>query len=116
MAMYPNMASRMYTPARVLKCETVNKKGMVSKVYTPEDTGRFIAFSNFQGTEKIIDGVLVVENTAVICSPYIKGLQVSDRIRLEDSGSEWDIITPPENWNMQNLFLIFKVRRVESGA
>lgn len=116
MAMFPTLASRMYTPCHILKCETMNNKGQVIKTFSERAETVFIAFSNFQGTEKNIDGVLSIENTASVCSPFIPDLENGDAIKLLDSGKVYEIINSPENWNMQNLYLLFKVRAVESGV
>lgn len=116
MSSYPNMASRMYTPAHVLKCEYVSNKGQNRKQYKENEETVFIAFSNFQGTENVTDGVITTIETATICAPFIPDLTNSDRIKLLDDNSEWEIINAPENWNMQNTHLVFKVQRYKSGV
>lgn len=113
---FPAMASRMFTPAKILFCEVVNNKGFTEKNFMEDENIFFIAFSNFQGTEKIIDDVLFVEDTAKICMPFVENFSSANRIKLLDENSEWEILGTPENWNMQNLFLLFKVRRIKGGA
>ena len=116
MALYPAMSSRMFTPCHVLKCEYLNIKGQRQKEFIENDETIFIAFSDFQGTEQNIDGAFFIQETATICAPYIPGLSSGDRIKLLDNEKEYEIINAPENWNMQNVFLVFKVQRVEGGA
>lgn len=116
MSLFPTMASRMFTPCQILKCEYLNNKGKVTKIYTERAETVFIAFSNFQGTEKNIDGVYSIENTASICSPFIPDLENGDCIKLLDNNKVYEIINSPENWNMQNLYLLFKVRQLERGV
>ena len=57
-----------------------------------------------------------MQETATICAPYIPDLSSGDRIKLLDNEKEYEIINAPENWNMQNVFLVFKVQRVEGGS
>lgn len=116
MAFFPVMASRMFTPCHVLKCEYVNNKGQTKKKYTENETIFYIAFSDFQGTEVKNNDVFVIEKTASICSPFIPNLDTGDCIKLLDTGLVYEIINSPENWNMQNLFLLFKVKRLEGGV
>lgn len=116
MSLFPSMASRMFTPVKVLTCETVNNKGQVKKSYKESEETFFIAFSNFQGTEVQKDGVLTILETAVVCSPYDSKLKATDAIKLVDTGAIYEIISPPENWNMQNLFSIYKVQRLKGGV
>jgi hypothetical protein len=110
------MAGRMFTPCHILKCETLNNKGTIKKMFVEQDDTFFIAFSNFQGTETTKNDVYTVLETAVICSPFIPDLSNADKIKLLDTGAEYEIISPLENWNMQNLFLLFKVQRVKGGV
>ena len=114
--LYPTMVRRMFTPCKVLKCEYQNNKGQMKKTFIESDKVFFIAFSNFQGTENIKDGVISIMETASVCMHFNSEIKASDRIKLLEDNSEWDIINSPENWNMQNAFLLFKVLRVKGGV
>lgn len=114
--MFPKMANRMFTPCHILKCEYVNKLGKITKTYTELEETVFIAFSDFQGTEVKKDDVYSVLETATICSPFIPDLTSGDCIKLLENEKVYQIINSPENWNMQNAFLLFKVERLQGGV
>ena len=114
--MFPKMVNRMHTPCHILKCEYVNNLGKISKTYTEIEKVVFIAFSDFQGTESQKDNVFSILETATICSPFIPDLKNGDCIKLLESGKVYEIKNSPENWNMQNAFLMFKVERLQGGV
>ena len=114
--LYPTMVSRMFTPCKVLKCEYQNNKGQMKKTFTGSDKTFFIALSKFRGAEKIEDGIMSIMETASVCMHFNSEVKASDRIKLLEDNTEWEIINSPENWNMQNAFLLFKVLRVKGGV
>lgn len=73
-------------------------------------------FSSHGGTESVVDGLLVIDETATITSRYFPEITANCRIKLLPSGNEYEIIGEPENVEMANMWLIFKVRRVKGGA
>ena len=62
-----------------------------------------------------MDGLYSVEDTAVIETWYRPDITSDCRLQRED-GAVYEIISEPENLDMQNLFLQFKARRVKGGA
>jgi hypothetical protein len=71
---------------------------------------------SYGGTETTINGVLSVEDTAQIVCWYRPDIRSECRlVRLTD-GAVYEVIGEPENIEMRNQFLKFKVRRVAGGA
>ena len=75
----------------------------------------FGSFKTYGGTERDVNGVYSIEDTANIETMYRPDIKANCRIARED-GATYDIIGEPENINMRNQFLKFKVRRVKGGA
>lgn len=75
----------------------------------------FGSFKTYGGTERNVNGVYSIEDTANIETMYRPDIKANCRIARED-GAIYDIIGEPENINMRNQFLKFKVHRVKGGA
>lgn len=75
----------------------------------------FGSFKTYGGTERDVNGVYSIEDTATIETWYRPDIKGNCRIARED-GATYDIIGEPENISMRNQFLKFKVRRVKGGA
>lgn len=111
----PNKAAELRTVAmlRTVDSEKI-ERGRVQRTY--KDAFLFPCnFSSFGGTESVVNGVLVIDETAQITCRYHPDIKANCRIKL-DSGAEYEIFGEPENLEMRNLWLIFKVRRIKGGA
>jgi hypothetical protein len=114
----PKEASTMIVPAKLLKrvVTTVSGAKEISYVDAPQNAIFFCNFKTFGGTESVVNGKLVIENTAQVTTWFRPDVKASDRMILLDDLSEWDIISDPENIERRNQFLVFKVRKVTGGA
>lgn len=87
----------------------------LEELSTKKTTGLFYgSFKTFGGTEVVKNDLLSVENTAVVeCwyNPFIK----SD-CRISVNGNNYEIIGTPENIEMRNQFLQFKIRELKGGV
>lgn len=75
----------------------------------------FGSFKTYGGTEKDVNGVYSIIDTANIETWYRPDIKANCRIALE-TGEIYDIINEPEDINKRHQFLKFKVRRVKGGA
>lgn len=112
----PIEAAQMTTPTR-LQAPTSDKTLGVSKKTYAEISGVIMTnWKSYGGTETTSNGVLSVEDTAQVCCWYRPDIRAGCRlVRLTD-GATYEIIGEPENIEMRNQFLKFKVRRVKGGA
>ena len=103
-------------PIKLLIPETKNIKGTIKKTY-PED-GDLIwwAFKTYGGTERDVNGVYAIEDTANIETWYRPDIKSDCAIMLAETGEIYEIINDPENINQRNQWCKFKVRRVKGGA
>ena len=75
----------------------------------------FGTFKSYGGTERDVNGVYSIEDTANIETWFRPDIKSDCRIGLE-TGEIYDILGEPENVNKRNQFLKFKVKRVKGGA
>ena len=112
----PIEASQMTTAMQLQQPKTVTEYGVTKKVYTSVNGVVFCNFKTFGGTEKVSNDVLTVEDTAqIVCwfRPDIKG--DCRFVRLSDN-AVFEILGEPENIEMRNQFMKFKIRRIKGGA
>lgn len=116
----------MYKPAGVGAFTTAVKlqKRIVTKVsgaleFTYVDAADPILNCNFKtygGTETVVNGSLVILNTATLVTWYRQDIQAADRILLLQENSLWEVLGEPENIDMRNQYLIVKIRKISGGA
>ncbi len=76
----------------------------------------FGSFKTYGGTEKTINGIYSIEDTANIETWYRPDIISNCRIVRASDNAIFDIINEPEDINQRHQFLKFKVRRVKGGA
>ena len=91
-------------------------KGVNKKVYPETGELFYGSFKTFGGTETVKDGVIAVVDTASIETWYRPDIKADCLIRLAETGETYEILGKPENINMRNQFLKFKVQSVSGGA
>ena len=99
--------------AELLNPQEKTEKGSVKKSYIKIDD-IYISFRTFGGTETVKNDILVVENPATVQTWYRPDITAGSRLKI--GGLEYDILGMPENINMANQYLQFKVRAVKGGA
>lgn len=97
--------------------KTIN--GVRKPIYPNVEEG-FVFFGTFKtygGTERDVNGVYSVEDTANIETWYRPDITSNCRIALANNPTAiYDIVGEPENIEMRNQVLLFKVTRVKGGA
>lgn len=89
-------------------------KGVTKKSYKNEGL-IFCKFKSFGGTETLVNGVLSIIDTASIETWYRPDI-TSDCKLVTMQGYEYEILGVPENIEMRNQYLKFKVKRVDGRA
>lgn len=116
-------------PLILLIPSTENIKGVNKKIYptieealTKKDKNNnpknvfFGSFKTYGGTEKNINGIYSIEDTANIETLYRPDITSNCRVARANDGAIFDIINEPEDINQRHQFLKFKVKRVKGGA
>lgn len=117
MAMY--RPSQPFSTALMLLIPTYSTVGGVrKKIYPTVDNGVLFygSFKSFGGTERDVNGVYSVEDTANIETWYRPDITSGCRIAIAGTNAIYDILGEPENLDMRNQFLKFKISRVKGGA
>lgn len=90
-------------------------KGSTKNTYPETGLRINCSFRTFGGTEKTVDGVITVENTAVIETWYRP--DIKSNCELEDvDGLRYEILGTPEDIEQRHQFLRFKIRAIKGGA
>lgn len=109
----PNMPYT--TPFFLIKTiKTKRVKGVEMKEREREEKPRFCSFKTFGGTEKVINGTIVLENTATVETWFTPEIKASTAIEIDDV--IYEILGTPENINMRNQFIQFKVKAIQGGS
>lgn len=103
----------------VLLIPTYTKVSGVKKKTFPAITDGiqfFGTFKTYGGTEHDVNGVYSVEDTANIETWYRPDITSGCRIAIAGTNAVYDVLGEPENIDMRNQYLKFKVSRVKGGA
>ena len=118
MSYMPNEVNRRNTAMHLLVVDHYEKNGGVSKpVYKKAE--KPLVFCNFKsmgGTEKVVDGRYVIEDTANITMIYRPDVQSDCRLLKLSNNAVYEIINEPENIEENGHWLKFKVKRVKGKA
>lgn len=93
--------------------------GVRKKTFSAVENGFLIycTFKTYGGTEQQVNGLYSIEDTANIETWFRPDITSGCRIALADNPSVvYEIISEPENLQMKNQYLLFKVSRVKGGA
>lgn len=95
-----------------------NINGVRKKTFPSVEDGELIycSFKSYGGTEMNVNGVYSVEDTANIECWYRPDITSACRVALAGTNRVYEIIGEPENIDMRNQYLRFKVRIVKGGA
>lgn len=107
--------SAPFTAALELLQPIYSKVSAVTKQTYPT-TGEIIfgSFKSFGGTEREVNGLTVVEETAKVETWYRPDIQSDSRIKC--GNKVYEILGEPENIELRNQYCVFKVRIVKGGA
>lgn len=96
---------------------TETKRGVLVKHYAHEGILFFGSFATYGGTERAVNGVYSVEDTASIETWYRPEFASNGRVALADHPEKlYEIIGEPENIEQRNQYCKMKVSRVKGGA
>lgn len=91
-------------------------KGVPTKTYPAKGLRLNGSFKTYGGTETTENGLYSVIDTASVETWYRPDIKSDCRIKVLQTGDVYEIIGKPENIEMRNQFIKFKVRAVEGRA
>ena len=89
-------------------------KGMTKKTYPATGSTFFGRFRTFGGTERVVNDVIVLDDTGTVETWYRSDITADCRVII--GGHPYEILGTPENIEMRNQFLVFRVRAYRGGA
>jgi hypothetical protein len=104
------------TPIELLIPSYATKKGVTVKSFPDNGIRLNCSFKTYGGTETTTNDLYIVIDTAIVETWYRPDIKADCRIKLLQSGEVYEVIGKPENVNMRNQFIKFKVQAVEGGA
>ena len=108
-------SAQMRTPMRLQIPTTETVLGVAKKGYADGDV-IMCNFKTYGGTESESNGVLSVIDTAQITCWYRPDIKSDCRLKRLSDGALFEILGEPENLELSNKILSFKIRRVKGGA
>lgn len=92
--------------------------GVGKKTFPPIESGTLFygSFKTYGGTERDVNGVYSIIDTANIETWFRPDIKSDCGIGVLSTGAIYEVLDEPENVNMRNQYLKFKVRRVKGGA
>ena len=123
MALKPSLPYN--TPLIVLTPSYTKAGGVRAKVIPDLSEGFqiFASYKTFGGTERNVDGLYSIEDTADVETWYRPDITSECIVVLADTittttpkGAMYEIVNEPENIDRRNQILRFKVKRIKGGA
>lgn len=97
----------------LIPTETKAKGTTVKTFPDPEEGILFYgSFRTFGGTERIVNDVLTIIDTATIDTWFRPDITSDCRVYICETGVTYDILSTPEDINMRHQYMQFKVRKV----
>lgn len=96
-------------PALHLKRTLKKVNGVNQEKFTAAKEPFYCSAKSYGGTEKVVNGVVVIEDTWIVDAYYNPSFSKGDKIRFLDDNSEFEILASPENINRRGKFMRFKV-------
>ena len=110
----PTEARDMRVPFKLLVVsEYENVKGVTQpKSYIEKDL-IYCSFKTYGGTEKDVNGRYVIYDTANVVTWFRPDIQSDCRLKRMSDGALFEILNEPENIEMKNQYIKFKVQRIK---
>lgn len=87
--------------------------GVPHKEYPTNGPLFFANFKSYGGTERDVNGIYTIEDTATITTWYRPDLKSDCLVERLEDGAMFEIINEPEDINFRHQILVFKVKRVK---
>lgn len=117
MARY-KLTAPLNVPMVLLIPTTASVYGVLTKTYPAIANGILIfgSLRTYGGTERDVNGVYSVENTAIAETWYRPDIASDCRIALPEAGKTYDILGEPEDIEMRHQYIRMRLIEVKGGA
>ena len=91
--------------------------GVEKKTYAADGILFYGSFATYGGTERQVNGIMAVEDTATVETWYRPDFTAAARVALANApGKLYEIVGEPENIEQRSLYTKMKLTRVQGGA
>ena len=106
------------TALKLLAPAYTTSYGVPTKTFQDIEHGAlfFGSFKSYGGTEVESNGIISVQDTAIIETWYRPDIKSNSKIAVLQTGEVYEVLGKPENIQMRNQYLRFKVQLVTGGA
>lgn len=106
------------TPLVLLIPTYTTVQGVKKKTFPTIENGILFngSFKSYGGTDRDVNGIYAVEDTASIETWYRPDITSGCRIAIGGTNAVYEILGEPENIELRNQFLRIKVSRVKGQA
>lgn len=116
MSYKPKAINELRTAVKLLiPTATTHVNGVARYTYPVTGDIIFVNWKTYGGTEQTVNGVYSIRDTADITTRYRPDIKANCRLLRED-GAIYQIISEPENTDLNNKYCEFKVERVKGGV
>ena len=111
-------ATPFTTPMKLLTPTKTYVKGTIKKGFSDPETSKLFygSFRTFGGAEGITNDIYTVIDTGRIDTWYRPDIKADCAVYIIATGETWQIVGTPENINMRNQYLQFRVKKVGGDA
>lgn len=112
------LAAPLTVPLALLKPVYSDAYGVGTKSYPAIEDGERINgnLRTFGGTERDVNGLYSIENTATVQTWFRPDITADCRIGVLETGQVYDIIGTPEDIEMRHQYLQIRLQAVKGGA
>ena len=105
-------------PMKLLIPLTTKVKGVNKKTFPKPDDAPLIycSFRTYGGTETVVNDIFTVIDTATVETWYRPDIKSNCRLYMCNTGETFEVVGTPENIEMRNQYLKFKVQKVGGEA
>ena len=112
----PKETFELRTAVELFSAPTITTyNGVRTKTYPASGETIFVNWKSYGGTESVNDGIVSILDTAMITTWYRSDIKSGYILKLAD-GRVYEVISEPENIEMQNRFVQFRVQRAKGGV
>lgn len=108
--------SSFTTPFMLLVPTYRKELGKLIKIYPDDGDIINVSFKTFGGTETIINDVWSVQDTGEIETWYRPDITADVRMKRMTDGKMYEVVGDPENIEMRNQFMKFKVKSMRGSS
>lgn len=113
----PRESKDMKVPFMILNVSEYEKIKGVSQPKSYEESEQIrCSFKTYGGTEQEVNGRYSIIDTATIVTWFTPSIKSDSRLKRLSDGAMFEVMNEPENIDMKNQFLKFKVQRVKGAS